>query len=172
MLLAKKLFQCSLFCFYIALWYFFKASFACCFSFSTIQPVQYQFFAQFLQWIYTQRSFIRSIIHYFFIYSEGLAFRVSIQTAFNTISISQSIYCCTLLPIRIIQKAVIILFLILFHSAFLKRILYSIACLGTVMLNIILIALQLDLYSILYTIYFTIVDASLFNIRIRLIIIL
>ena len=40
------------------------------------------------------------------------------------------------------------------------------------MLNIILIALWSDPYSVLYTVYFTIVDASLFNIRIRLIIIL
>ena len=65
-----------------------------------------------------------------------------------------------------------ILFLILFHGIFLKSILCSKVCLGTAMLNIVLIALWSNPYSVLYTVYFTIVDASLSDAKIRLIVIL
>ena len=73
--------------------------------------------------------------------TKGLAFRVNIQTASSTISISQSIYYYILLPTRIIQKVAVILFLILFYSIFLKNILYFIARSKTTILNIILITL-------------------------------
>ena len=137
---AKKSFQWSFFCFQIALWYCLLASFMSTSSFLSLVPILHIFIARFLSCVYFLQSQVRSDVHYFLVYDDGLAFDMSVCTASETINVSRLVCFCILPSVELVASLAEIISHILFHGAFLNKSLFSLTYSGTATLNVVLIA--------------------------------
>ena len=90
--------------------------------------------------MYSLQSQVRSDVHHFLAYDDGLAFDVSVCTASETINVSRLICFCILPSVELVTSLAEIISRILFHGAFLNKSLFSLTYSGTAMSNVVSIA--------------------------------
>ena len=164
---AKKSIQWSFFCFRIVSWYCLLASFASASSIPSLAPSLCMFLARFLSCVYSLRSRVRSDVHYFFMYGDGLALGVSLCTASETIAVSWLVCTCISPPIGLIASLVEINSHIFFYRAFLNSSLSSLVCSGTATSNVVSIASWSEPWLVSWSLHLITFIASISEARIK-----
>jgi hypothetical protein len=113
--------KCAFFCRRAVSWNYFAARFSCGSTSGVTTPTRVSALALFLQYIYVLRNCVRSLVHHFFAYGDGLTFGVSLWIASNTTPNSLYICCGLSPPPGIGWSAAVILSRISFHGAFFQQ---------------------------------------------------